>query len=245
MRGWPCLRSRGGWPLLGIGALALAAWVAPAGASADVGQHAVVDRTVVRFFSPETGGAEQPRFVTQRVLAFEARLEAMAEHPDGLGEGYDERNVRNGLDHAIADEMLAALAQKLIRGSSLSRRPSDAELARLTDDLAAGFYDRLGGPDRVQQAAAAEQLDASDESELMQRQALAAFYVDRAVTPILNTSDEQLHEVFRTAAHPFRGKAFADVHEALRRWFVIERLRVAENAFMQGARARLTIVVIP
>ena len=41
------------------------------------------DRTSVRFVSPETGGPAHPRFVLQRVLAFEARLEAMAQ---GLGE---------------------------------------------------------------------------------------------------------------------------------------------------------------
>lgn len=222
-------------------ALALVASTLPCRAFGDV----AVDRTVVRFFAPETGGAEQPRFVTERVLAFQARLDAMAERPDGLGDNYDERNVRIALDHDIAEELLAALAQKLIRGSPLSRRPSDADLARLTDDLAAGFYDRLGGADRVHRAAALEELDASDESELLDRQALAAFYIDRAVTPILDTNEEQLREVFRTAAHPYRGGSFADVRDALRRWFVMERLRAAENAFMQSARARLTIVVIP
>jgi len=214
-------------------------------AAADVDLAPVIDRAVVRFFAPETGGAEQPRFVTERVLAFQARLEAMADRPDGLGEHYDERNVRIALDHAISEEMLAALAQKLIRGSPLSRRPSDADLVRLTEDLSAGFYERLGGRDRVEQAAAAEQLDASDESKLLERQTLAAFYVDRALTPVLETSDDQLRDVFRTAAHPYRGRPFAEVREPLRRWFVIERLRAAENAFMQGARARLTIVVAP
>lgn len=221
--------------------LGLIGSAAPTGAAADVG----IDRTVVRFFAPETGGAEQPRFVTERVLAFQARLDAMTERPEGFGENYDERNIRIALDHAVAEEVLAALAQKLIRGSPLSRRPSDADLARLTDDLAAGFYERFGGRDRVDRAAALEQLDSSDESELLERQTLAAFYVDRAVTPILDTSEEQLREVFRTAAHPYRGRSFADVRDELRRWFIIERLRSAENAFMQGARARLTIVIIP
>jgi hypothetical protein len=236
-----------GRPRLRVAAWAFAACFAPTTAAADVGRPSVsvLDRTVVRFFAPETGGAEQPRFVTERVLAFEARLEAMAERPDGRGEGYDERHVRNALDHSIAEEMLAALAEKLIRGSSLSRRPSDADLARLSDELAIGFYARFGGQDRVEQAAGAEQLDASDEGDLLRRQTLAAFYVDRAVIPILDPSEEQLREVFRTSAHPFRGKAFSDVRDALRRWLVIERLRVAENAFMQGARARITIVVIP
>lgn len=222
-------------------ALAVALSAAPSTAVGDV----LVDRSVVRFFASETGGAEQPRFLTERVLAFQARLDAMAERSEGIGDNYDERNVRIALDHAIAEEMLAALAQKLIHGSPLSRRPSDADLAHLTDDLAAGFYERLGGRERVDRAAAQEQLDASDESGLLARQALAAYYVDRAVTPILETSEEQLREVFRTAAHPFRGKAFSDVQDALRRWFVIERLRSAESAFMQSARARLTIVVIP
>ena len=52
-----------------------------------------IDRVVVRFFAPETGGSAQPRFVTERTLAFEARLEAMADRPDGIGEGYDDRRI--------------------------------------------------------------------------------------------------------------------------------------------------------
>ena len=41
----------------------------------------LVDRAVVRFEAPETGGARRPRFVFERELSFEARLEALAD-PD-------------------------------------------------------------------------------------------------------------------------------------------------------------------
>ncbi len=57
------------------------------GASAQTAPHVVADRAVVRFLSPETGGVAHPRFVLERTLALEARLEAMAE-TGGIGDGY-------------------------------------------------------------------------------------------------------------------------------------------------------------
>ena len=74
---------------------------------------------------------------------------------------------------------------------------------------------------------------------LLHRAALAAWYLDRAVTPLLHPSDEQLRDVFRTSAHPYRGQTFEAVREALSRWFVVERVRVAEAAFLQAARSRV------
>jgi hypothetical protein len=222
----------------------LVATLAPSLASGETAPtRAIVDRAVVRFVSPETGGSERPRFIGERMLALEARFEMMAEQPDGSGEGYGERQVRVALDRDIGEEMLTALAEKLISGSTVGRRPTDAELTRLQEQLSEALFERLGGRARVEAAAAAEQIDVSELTALWRRQALAAFYVDRAVTPVLDPSDEQLREVFRTSAHPYRGKPFADVREELRRWFIAERLRVAENAFMQGARARLRIVL--
>jgi hypothetical protein len=116
-------------------------------------------------------------------------------------------------------------------------------LSRLEEELTLALYERLGGQGRVEAAAAAEQLDASEVKALWRRRALAAFYVDRAVTQVLEPSEEQLREVFRTSAHPYRGKPFEEVRTPLRRWFIAERLRAAESAFMQGARARLRIVL--
>ena len=40
------------------------------------------DAVVVRFHSPETGGAARPRYVTARALAYEARLVALELAPD-------------------------------------------------------------------------------------------------------------------------------------------------------------------
>jgi len=203
----------------------------------------VVDRAAARFYAPETGGTAQPRFVSERTLSFEARLAAMAETPDGLGEGYRERHVRQALDHHVAETMLASLAFKLIAGSSPAKRPTDAALLRVEQDLSAAFVERLGGRPRVDAAAAAEQLDTTEVDAIMSRQALAAWYIDRAMTPTLEPTDEQLREVFRTSAHPFRGQPFEKVRSALQRWFVVERVRVAETAFLQAARSRVVIVV--
>jgi hypothetical protein len=86
-------------------------------------------------------------------------------------------------------------------------------------------------------------MDATEVDALLHRAALAAWYLDHVVTPILHPSDEQLRDVFRTSAHPFRGQPFERVRDALSRWFVLERLRVAESAFSQSARSRVTITV--
>ncbi len=77
----------------------------------------------------------------------------------------------------------------------------------------------------------------------MHRQALAAWYLDRAVSPILQPTEEQLREVFRTSTHPYRGRPFEEVRADLSRWFVMERVRAAETAFYQGARTRVVVVV--
>jgi len=72
---------------------------------------------------------------------------------------------------------------------------------------------------------------------------MAAWYLDRAVTPILEPSEEHLREVFRSSAHPFRGQPFEQARPALRRWLVAERLRAAESAFFQAARVHIRIIV--
>ena len=81
------------------------------------------------------------------------------------------------------------------------------------------------------------------DARILHRQALAAWYLDRAVAPLLAPTDEQLREVYRTSQHPFRGQPFEQIRAALSRWFVIERVRVAETAFYQGARTRVTVIV--
>jgi hypothetical protein len=210
---------------------------------ADTAPHAVVDRAAVRFYAPETGGADRPRFVYERTLAFEARIEAMAQAPQGIGEGYLERDVRNAMDHDVAEQILAILGQKLIDDSPASKRPSVGEIEGVEESLSKAVIERLGGKDRVGAAASAEQLSEAEVGAILYRGALAAWYLDRAVTPLLHPTDEQLREVYRTSAHPYRGQPFDRAHDALERWFVVERVRVAEDAYLQGARSHVRIVV--
>ncbi|HEY5241070.1 MAG TPA: hypothetical protein VIJ22_06380, partial [Polyangiaceae bacterium] len=203
-------------------------------ASAQTPPQMVVDRAVVRFLSPETGGTAHPRFVLERTLALEARLESMAEN-GGIGEGYQERDVRAAMEHDVAEQMLASLAEKLIADSPAEKRPGLGEVPRVEAQLGPALVERLGGRARVDEAAQAEHIDGSEVEALVHRAALAAWYLDRAVTPILHPSDEQLRDVYRTSAHPYRAQPYEQAREALGRWFVVERVRVAESAFLQSA----------
>ena len=211
-------------------------------AAAQTPPPTVVDRAVVRFLSPETGGTAHPRFVLERTLALEARLEAMAEN-GGTGEGYQDRDVRAAMEHDVAEQMLASLAEKLIADSPAEKRPGLGEVPRVEAQLGPALVERLGGRALVDEAAQAEHIDGSEVEALVHRAALAAWYLDRAVTPILHPSDEQLRDVYRTSAHPYRAQPYEQAREALGRWFVVERVRVAESAFLQSARSRVRIIV--
>jgi hypothetical protein len=211
-------------------------------ASAETPSHTVVDRAAMRFLSPETGGTAHPRFVLERTLAFEARLEAMAEG-GGIGDSYQDRDVRAAMEHDVAEQMLASLAEKLIADSPAEKRPGLGEVPRVEAQLGPALVERLGGRARVDEAAQAEHLDSAEVEALLHRAALAAWYLDRAVTPILHPSDEQLRDVYRTSAHPYRGQPYEQAREGLARWFVVERVRVAEGAFLQSARSRVKIIV--
>jgi hypothetical protein len=231
--------------LLGTG---IARADAPAPPSAPPVPHvagAVVDRVVVRFYALETGSSLRPRFVTERVLAFEARLEAEAEgKADGggalgvAGEGsYPERYVRAALEHHIAEELLASL--QIQSGVEPAELPALAKAARVA------IVERIGGEDALRAAADTEGIDAAEIDAILRRNARAAYYLDHEVSPILHPSEEQLREVFRTSAHPFKGKKYETVHDDLERWFVAERLRVAEASYLQTSRNRVKIVMVP
>lgn len=202
----------------------------------------LIDRVVTRFYLPEIGGASRPHFVLERVLAFEARMEAMADQTEGQGEGYGPTHLRAALEHHVSEEVLADLADKLIAGAPPAERPTSANLNAIEEQLSLALFDKLGGQARVRAAAEAEQLGGAELEGLLRRQALAAWYIDRGITPILAPREDQLREIFRTATHPFRGQSYERVRDALARWFVLERVRAAETGFLQGARSRLRIM---
>ena len=142
-------------------------------------EHATADRVAVRFFSPETGGSARPRFITERVLAFEARLEALGEENALIGSApYQERHVRTAVERHIAEELLAALMVE--RGSE----PVDLPL--LTEQARAALVDRVGGPTAFDAAMTAESIDEGEVTVLLRRRMRAAFYVDRAISPVLH-----------------------------------------------------------
>lgn len=202
----------------------------------------IVDRTAVRFYSPETGGVAYPRFISERVLAFEARLGAMGESSEGVGDHFDDRDVREAIDHHVAEEILASLAERLIALGPLDKRPSRVDVEGVVATFSAAMLDRLGGRARVDRAAAAERIERQEVDAVLQRCALAAWYVDRAIAAVLHPSEEQLRSVFRASAHPYRGHPFEEVRASLEDWFVVERVRAAESAFLESARPRVRII---
>jgi len=193
-----------------------------------------VDGVAVRFYAPEMGGPSHPRFIMQRMLAFEARIQARVEDTDARS--YQDRHVRAAMDQQIAEEVLAALP--------LERPADDAELARVGVDLRTGLVQRIGGERVLRELSEAERISEVEVAAFFRRRARAAVYIERAVLPILYPSEEQLRDVFRTAAHPFKSQKFEEARIAFSHWYVDERLRAAETAFLQAARSRVKIAVI-
>jgi hypothetical protein len=222
-------------------ALAACAVLAPSSPARAEGA-VVVDHVAVRFLSTETGGSTHPRFITARVLHFEAHVEALAEQIPQEGPELYERHIRAALERHVAEEMLAAIP--------LDRPAPPREVAALEESLRLSLVERLGagqaadGTQELLAAAAEDGIAAQEIDAMLEREARAAIYLDRE-SPILSPDDEQLREVFRTSAHPYRGnRSYDAVRAPLARWFVGERLRVAEGAFLQQARTRVKIVAI-
>ena len=213
-----------------IGALSVVSAVASAA-------PVTLDRAVVRFDAPETGGISHPQFVFERELAFEARIEALAD-PDRAerNSAYLDRHIRSALERHIAEELLSHLP--------MDPQPEQREIARRVLAARAVLEQRVGGAADLATAARAEGLDKAEVERIVLREARASLYLDRMVAPMLEPSEAELREVHRATSNPFRSQRFDDVAEPLRGWFVGQRLEAALGAFYQNARARVHIVVI-
>ncbi len=223
-----------------LAALAVTGVLGAARARADEtpGARASIDRTAVRFWSPETGGASRPRFVTARELAFEARLEALGEDSNfGSAGPFQERHLRAATERHVAEELLATLM--------IEHGADPRDLPALTARARATLVDRVGGPPRLAAAMTAEGIEESELEQMLRRQVRAAIYIDRSIQSILRPTEEELREVFRTDAHPYKGQRLDDVRERFQLWLVGERLRQAESGFLQAARTRVKIVNVP
>jgi hypothetical protein len=197
---------------------------------------AVVDRVAVRFIAPETGGAARPRFLTEREIAFFARVEALIEQVPIDVDVYPERYVRSATDRLVGRAMLASLLVQ--RGSE----PPD--LPRLALDARAELADRIGGTAVLDDALQREGLEDAELMAFLRDQVRATWYVDKAITPIIAVTEDSLREAFRSTLHPFRTQKFEDARVRLRRWLVTERMRSAELEFLQSARARIKIATV-
>jgi len=198
----------------------------------------VVDRVVVRLIAPETGGVRSPRFISQRVLAFEARLEALAD-PDripGDQRPYRDRHVRAALERHITETLLAS--------SHIDPEPRDAELTRQTRAARLMLIERIGGVQALQAAARAEGIENREILSILRRRARASIYLDRMVTPMLKPSEAELRNIHRTVRTPFQDKPFDQIESALSRWYVSRRLYAALASYYQNARSRVEVTII-
>ena len=198
----------------------------------------LVDRAVVRFEAPETGGARHPRFVFERELAFEARLEALADSDRAaLGDApYRDRHVSAALDRHIAETILGTLR--------IEPEPTSAELEQQSQLARRMLSDRAGGAAALDTARDAEGLSEREFGRLLLQKARASLYLDRMVTPMLEPSEAELRSLHKSTNNPFRDAPFDSIRPALLRWYVSRRLNAAVASFFENARSRIDVTVL-
>jgi hypothetical protein len=195
-----------------------------------------LDRVVVRFYAPETGGVEHPRFIYERRLAFEARLEALADQDRGSAEAYRERHVSAALERHISEVLLASLR--------IEPEPTEIVMTRQLELARKLMSDRVGGDEALGEAQRAEGISNAELSSILRRQARASLYLDRMVAPMLRPSDAELEAIQRSAPAALQNEPFLRVRPLLLRWYVSRRLTSAMSSFFQEARSRVTVTLL-
>lgn len=209
-----------------------------AGPSMAHAEPLVLDRVAVRFTSPDTGGVSSPHFIMERELAFEARVEALAdtEHATSVTDPYRPRHIRAALERHIAETILESL--------QIDPEPKESDIAIRMESARLALYQRVGGAAALFEAARAEAIEPSELTRMLRRQARASLYLDRMVAPMIDPSDAELRSLHRTAKTPFSGQRFEEVEPALRRWYLSQRLSQSLTNFFEGARGRLKVVIV-
>jgi len=221
----------------GRAALALGALVALLASFSARAQapSAAVDRVAIRFTAPETGGIDQPQFIFERELAFEARLEALSDGGFRVTdeEPYVDRHVRAALERHMAEVLLSRL--------EITPEPTPREVVVRTQAARQTLAQQVGGDAELARARVAEGLAESELRPLLGRRARASLYLDRMVATMLTPSDTELRIVHRTTRTPFSGAPYETIAPMLQRWYVAQRLNTAVRAFYEGARSRLRV----
>ena len=217
--------------------LMLAGWQSPSQA-APTAAAAVADRAVVRFLAPEMGGARAPRFIFERELAFEARLEALSDphHEPSADQPFLTRHVRSAMERHMAETLLESL--------EVQPPAREADVLAGVEAALLALYQRVGGEQQLRRAATAEGLDPSEVRRMLRRQARASIYLDRMVAPMFDPTDRELRALLEAGRTPYTSRPFAKVREELRRWYVGGRLGEAVVGFFESARSRLTVVIL-
>lgn len=198
-----------------------------------------MDRVVARFSAPEIGGVGSPRFVFERELGFEARLEALADPTFKPSEErpYRDVHLRAALERHVAETILESL--EVVP----SPKPNEVRERVLLTRLV--MTERVGGGQALSAAAAAEGLEPREVLRIVERQARASLYLDRMVAPMLRPSEAELRVLHQSGRTPFSRDAYEVIEEALRRWVVSRRLREAVTSYYEGARARIALSIVP
>lgn len=203
-----------------------------------VAEPVAVDRAVVRFVAPETGGARRPRFVFERELAFEARLEALSD-PDrsALGDTpYRDRDVAAALDRHIAETILGTLR--------IEPEHSTAELEHQSQLAHRMLSDRAGGESALDEARQAEGISDREFGRILTQKARASLYLDRMVTPMLQPSEAELRSIHKSTSTPFSNAPYDTIRPALLRWYVSRKLNAALATYFENARSRIEVTVL-
>jgi len=197
-----------------------------------------VDRAVIRFVAPDLGGAPTPEFIFERELAFESRLQALADpdQPKDAVRPYLDRHVRAAVERHIAESLLANLR--------VDPAPSDADLDRQAESARRILSDRVGGDLALSNAARQEGITEREVTVLLRRQARAGLYLDRMVAPMLAPTRTELRQVYAVERHPFTQSAFEEVEPLLKRWWIGHRLADAVEQYYSNARQRVVITLL-
>ena len=117
-------------------------------------------------------------------------------------------------------------------------------MATRAESARAVLEQRAKGRPNLVAAARAEGIGSDELDILLRRQARASLYLDRMVAPMLEPSDLELRDVFRSGITPFEGQPFDKIAPALERWYVGLKLSQALDAYYQNARSRITVVLV-
>jgi hypothetical protein len=190
---------------------------------------------VVRFTAPETGGVASPRFIFERELAFEARLEALTDNgfTPSAAAPYLDRHVRSALERHMSETLLQSL--------EITPEPSPTDLQTRMRSARLALVEQVGGEGALRELLGAEGLDPNELGPLLVRRARASLYLDRMVATMLTPSDTELRIVHRTTRTPFSAQPYETVAPLLARWYVAQRLNAAVRAFYEGARSRIKV----